>query len=709
MDVIYNCIKHKKEFSGDDFLAGDNIYMSIFPLNPSYSADDYVFSKSPEDELLKNDFLDHFSKSLNADLQKDLNQLSSSEINILGKLLEKNKRYIIFGPPGSGKSTTLRFLLKHFIEGPGRQHECRIQHCNKKRSCMLIDLKELDDIEFNDPKEARSYIINALSNKIESYLYKTNPSSKIGVIDLKTDLSQFWDWMMNETSETDVANMPALSKIKHYAIEDFASLVEIKTRKRIRNEFFSDPSDKLDYLLCLVHYINKCFYNESQVCFGLFFDNIDYADPLVQLELFKIIDNRISNYEMNMIMVMRTEKIFNSYSFTKLIAYLEHKGPSASSILKEKLNRFLNTYKTPEELVSTFGINNTQLALSTIRHIRRIIQSLEKSNDQSVFSQFMNTAMKRLLRSSIKASQYLIHNRIDFINSDITDHHLLRAFFRNSLDYYNEEENRSPVSNLFRCIYNGINNPLLKSRILSYIVNSPAIHHERSHDRPFLNQSVNYEALIKHLNASFHYERDSIFNATIQMIQPSHHLLFCQSGNYRSPISGDKIYITDTGLAYFEHVMSSLDYIQEMMLSCPCDKNQFIKINNIDFGIERLIAAIKFSEYLLRTEQEEYNLYLQKDFPKESYTNFYGTSPMFFNVLLAFYSQLRRIHFSLKDNSKFKDNFYRVLTEYDTALSHGKIIDDEFQSFFSNRMPYHNTSKYYFHIKSNLARFISEA
>ena len=223
--------------------------------------------------------------------------------------------------------------------------------------------------------------------------------------------------------------------------------------------------------------------------------------------------------------------------------------------------------------------------------------------DSGVMIEFLDGALKKLLRSALVAAQYLIYNRKDFLaDKQKSPYTLLRALLR-----YNEASNfqgetNSPICNLFHTSVEHNNYPLIKIRILSYLRSLPSMQGGR--------KSEEVRLVLEHIQL-LGYSIDSFKRAVYGLSDYHHQLVF---SDYSDNLEDQNyflsnLYLTQAGESYLETVMYNVSYIGEMIVGIPVEEDQYKGLATVLYTTERMHSIVRLLRYLGMQEEHEYTLW----------------------------------------------------------------------------------------------------
>ncbi len=287
-----------------------------------------------------------------------ISTLAEHEYMLLNKLLRDDLPGLCLrGPAGSGKSTTLKYLLDTFIAQRDQGH-CGKSGCDKRR--LVITVNFIADVFKNiDSKDrAREVLLEEINKRVTEKLISISERDAGTSILLKNeDLGGFWDWSCRTLmTDPELGEKQTLMDLKGLLLSTRGEPAKLtrSERIRIRAMLRATPSKHLDYLLCLIHYVSVERRNPNRHCVYLVFDNLDYAHVFVQEELAEIVRTRLAPYHVKYVLALRTETFFRRKFFQVADEVIDHRGPRAAKLLRARVSAFLKDYPTAEALKENY-------------------------------------------------------------------------------------------------------------------------------------------------------------------------------------------------------------------------------------------------------------------------------------------------------------------------------------------------------------------
>lgn len=677
--AVVECCTHKTEYVGDlvdalEDICDDLLHLGDHSLDPSL----YVQSGPPCN--LDADFLQPCAP----ELQSRARVLGRYEYHLLRRLFTGTSHPLfLFGPPGSGKSTTLHYLFDQFVV-PDARHHCDRTRCPRRRRAVFVEFHQDQFRRVRSAPTARRLLVDEMNSRLESELYADgDENSPPGPLAGDSDLLGFWDWAVAKIRAGGGRDLPCLRRIAPHLRTDPGNAHTTDVRRQLRSTLWRSRLAKLDYMLAACHYLARIRSSPIQPCFYLVLDDVDYASPFVQEELVHLLATRAAPLSLNLVVALREETFLRQFLANVPFEFRRHRGSEAAEVLQKRLDAFLAKNQTATDLRANYPqVESPEDAAIVHAHLTRLSTVVAcPPTERHVLATFIRNAMPQLLRGVLLGAQHLIFSRRDFVTAPrLTEHHLLRAFLRYGEDYFPNKHN-TPFCNLFHCRASHDNYPLLKSRVLRYLSRIPEPDEQRF-DR--------LAAVVEHLR-TFGYPLRAIQDALSDMASPYHQLVFTTDRDWLVGAeipSLARLYITQAGLQYEEQVRYSLDYISEMMLTCGVDDDRFSGLAHGAYVVERMHAAVRFLSELNEKETSEFGLWLgpddlsvtEKSARRAAYVKIYGDETLMYRTVPKCWNQLRKI--ARRTSWGWKDGraeFERVFKDMASLLIEVGNINDEYQ------------------------------
>lgn len=675
--AMLEILKYRSEFRGEPSEALEEIAECILRVTEEVGWESYVQSGPPRSVAAS--YLDPCSTQLLSDSR----QLGAYEGKLLRRLTGTRRTpFFLIGPPGSGKSTTLRVLLDQFVN-TSELTSCHHPTCHGRRCIVKVNFNDERFHSAKTAEAARAIVLAELNSALATGFLGNSSGRDGGPLANDLDLTSFWDWAEREIKNGSASKIRGLRRIDEVALECGAARAEAKERRKCRSRIFEDASDKLDYLLAMAHFLTCEHFSPSRPCFIVVLDNVDYASMAVQVELVRLLSTRTQGLSMRMVIVLREETFRKRFGAHIPFEIMHHAGPRSVSVLERRLAEFQQRYPSASALSAAFpGLEGKGDAEAVYRHIQGIGAALEvRTAGHSVLRGFIVGAMSEFVRGLLVGAQYLIYNRREFVTARLTEHHLLRAFVRHGLDHFPSTGN-VPICNLFACRVGFENIVWIKIRVLQYLRRVPAPRDEKFE---------NLGRLVAHLRG-FGYSEEAVGEALRDLASEYHQLIIVTDGSDTPSTLEEpaRVYITSAGEQYVRAVVQSLDYIGETMVACAVGSGRNGRYVDGSYVSERMHAVVHFLGDMLRTEKEEIlrrqcsvGLTSPEDrgLVKDSeYVHAYGELPMGYHLLVSAWGQLRRVASAVCDtNQLMRPEFDSVLQDGASAVIEAGNCAEEYE------------------------------
>ncbi len=595
--------------------------------------------------------------------------LGEYERTILGKLVHPEKKVLcIVGPLGSGKTTTIRYLIDrlmhspHHVVGGGPL-------CGNRRLITLIDFNTERFFAVRDEEEASRLLLNELCSKMRARL------KAVGVPPEAEELSQFWQEEIERIREGDSCSQ-AFCRIVEQLREESLQLTgtlpqpEVEQRRRLLGKIFRDKEAYLDYLVRLWGYVTRKYYDGHYECTFIVFDNIDRASPAIQDRLVHDLITCAQDPGPLFVVLVRPETFERrglGHVGARVIDVEDHNGPTPRDVLLDRLSRFLAAPRS-------YYIENEGLTLEQFEQLRGFLSRVyvmiaETEQRSNPFFLFLNHACGHSLRIAlVLAHSFLRFSERDMGDPELSVYHLIRACICGGDQGYRASIH-APIGNLFHVSGEEKGRLLIKPRILRYLFASPEKTRTlneiacfcRGFDYPV--GSLVRKALNEMMNIYCQMVRSNGFDSYEDAEDMQH------GGN-------NSIRLTDIGSGYIEYLIYSLDYVQEVMLDCYVPPRDFPV--GIPYGYlpEKLLLLHTFLRILLEADEEETLQFLRR-YGKLAYREVFGKQLLTFPIVKALTEQVTRIIRSLQQRaaSQFRQypapwlSYDEVLQRFESLLN----------------------------------------
>jgi hypothetical protein len=508
---------------------------------------------------------------------------------------------VMYGGLGTGKSRAIQFCTRQ-LGG--------IAHANGRFPHEIqFDFNTLPIVSLSsDQSQAmRIDIMFTIADRLATVL--------ADLIHPEEELTKVWDAIFEGVRSRHLPHTQAFDFIYSRASQDGAlrhnlaipQATIIDIRRRIRQECVAIPERYFAYVAVLARHVNQSMYNDCPLGMFIVVDNID---PLPSLPQSIIIDTFARFLQLSHVPTLITARhgtMVQRFDFGQLLHdSFEHKGPHPLDVVKARIDDIL---KDPSSPLRQLPSEQAAQAQRGIHYIRGILES------SRVFVSLFGALAGESVRKGLVLSQYLFNNNVYDIcaktepgrSPNITISDACRAILVGLNDRYRWSQT-SPIDNLFRCYTENPDaaSPLIKTRCLLYL--------RQRQGEAYINDLVG--AL-----SPFGYDYGHIGAALSDMMLENKALIY---SNHRIAYNAQemaahgqaRLYLSARGREYLDHVITSLQYVEEVMLD--------VKVEDEDLGVspnakrpiwrierleQRIDLATKFVSYLADVDLREMEAY----------------------------------------------------------------------------------------------------
>ena len=389
----------------------DGLEEEIFPDFKSEETNknfNYIFHSSPK---LRDDLAIHLGYDTGELLMGDY------EYTIIKLLLNsKEPIFCISGHMGSGKSSSLRYIIKT-LRG-GTCSICQARGECQHRKYIMINFNQTDYSSVE--KDAKNQLASDIYYKIREAIADTS------VITDEEELTTFWYEMIKSLSKSNYefrvfVNLSyLLSEEYSYNLETIATLQDgndLSIRKKIRKALLIDPEHGLEYYFHLWRYILRNKFNNQHEYLMLFFDNIDNSNPATQTALINLLSTYASNPGVRCVITVRPETFESSHlnRASGFIRLESHKGPPPDKVICNNIKDFIERYKTPNKYYPE-KIKEFEFFRNYLDNVLRL-NSTKGSNQFLTVNDFFHQICGPSIRLSIKLADGLLLLDDEIINA----------------------------------------------------------------------------------------------------------------------------------------------------------------------------------------------------------------------------------------------------------------------------------------------------
>jgi hypothetical protein len=617
--------------------AYDNLGMKILFADETFGIKDFYVHSSPKKPVT---FPGIVAK---------VSEIGDYEGSLVDKILHpQNPVICIKGRMGSGKTTTIRYVMENFIECLACDNN---EGLGKKGLISWIDFKRVVSSHGDSVVTLYDLLVivcKQLWNK-SSYYFDQN-----------LELNVFWDYLLgindkdhDEFVEEVVSGIlnsyPYLRKCEN--CDD----VELKKREKIRDEMkMNNLQWYLKYLVLMMRYLVQTKFSDQRGCAVIVLDNVDSLSPDMQAELIKLVMKSAHSQGPTFILLVRPETFDRHGLNDDLLDVVGHKNPEPYQIVLDRLNRFLNNEER-YYLVAPSLLQEEKNLMS--QYLSRIIPKLK---GDKAYLEFIKAIAGKSIRNALVLAQGLFCLSIgEMRKRNLTVHYIIRAMIRNGSYQYKAVENKR-VANIFDVIGEIDGRFLIKMRLLRYIAG-----YGGSCTEPNI---INAFSL-------FGFQDTTVTQAIIELLNHECQLLSSNGFDVFHKIPGNDqeiISITETGLGYIDHLIYNINFIQEVMLDSRVNSTFPVPQLFNDSLCDKIVAMINFLEEIHDSEVSEVKSFFGRGVA--NYGKIFGSKLLSLEIIQRTFDSTNRLLESQKLEKKANiDEYEEVIFTYKKLITKARL------------------------------------
>ena len=553
--------------------------------------------------------------------------LGEFETQIVGKLLSPVCPVLcIVGPIGCGKSTTIRYL-EHLVRN--RPHCRETCAASRERLIAYVDFSEHIALSKSDEEGVTQNLFSILCDELSARLRLHRQFTR------PEEFTKFWEYEFERYRAGErpskafrkiIASWPGILPLK------FSDKSEEEMRKQAQI-FALVQQDKelyLDYLVRLWEYIIRVYFGGNHGCAFIILDNIDRIAPLFQRKLVEFVHTNARLAGPMFVLLVRPETFDYSGVGTGVIDTPDHRGPRPDDVVLDRLQRFCDDPQSMFEPQDGLSLEQFELLKAFLVRVQRTI----RSDSFGTFSRFLEYSCGSSIHASLRMAQNLFRvSPADMQDSNPSIHDLIRTCVNGGGPQL-RWTSRCVIEHLFRVSGDDGGSPFIKPRILWYLG-------RQGKGRRRLREIYNVMRV-------FGYEESAVREAINDMMRIDSQLVRSNGSDryYEGEIQeygAHRIVLTKTGRGYGDHLISDVDYVQEVMLDTFVDGNHFPRrVTNYGYLSEKFRLLHRFLDELRRIDCEEM-VHFCEALGAEAYFSAFGEHMISLDIIQGIYCSVVRI------------------------------------------------------------------
>jgi hypothetical protein len=551
---------------------------SILFADEKFGIKDFYISSSPEKRVT--------IPSLKREIE-----IGDYEGSILDKLLNPTKPVMcIQGRMGSGKTTTLRYLVDNYLNSDNDTDVIKPVLC--KRVIVWVDFRQMVTEEKPTIHDVDEILCTQLWNKVHS---QVNEEDEYG---------RFWEYMFalnNEGRDRFVESVvgaimvecPEVQKRKDVNQEMIDQRKEIKRLIRSKNILWY-----LKYLVLLYRFLIREKFLDNRGCAIIILDNVDSLSTELQRELVNIIIGCAHAQGPTFVILVRPETFDRNGLNDIMPDVIEHHNPEPCDVLIDRIHRFLLQPEKYLQVAGSLSVNERELLIS---YLQKIYPRLKRS----VFVDFVRDVSGKNIRNTLALGKGIFQLTIgEMKHKDVTPQYIIRSMIRLGPHQYRFSRNPR-LANPFDV--EGITDGryLMKIRLLNYIVGHGGLCKTPSIIRTFsMFNSSDLES-----------DHRVVTDALGELLRNECQLITSNGFDayHITPDDDqDEISITEIGIGYITHLIYNIHFIQEVMLDSRVPTILHVRPYYQDTLVRKIGVMVNFLRDVYHSDVDEVNTFIIK-------------------------------------------------------------------------------------------------
>jgi hypothetical protein len=577
----------------------------------SYSQFDYLQSQSRPDRFNLVD--GHSRYQIDSDTAKPIDKMNGMplgpvETEILNFAHSPNPQLgVLLGGAGSGKSTTLKYLMAHYFT------YCPFILCDFD-ACIEVGSTNMDSLTDSEVAEV---LVRRLAPSLNT------------LISAKEEWTKLWTWGLsvgpegNHSAKEILADAAEALRLRFD--DDWLSESDetIQVRKQCYRELTRNPSHHLLYQALRIDYYLTCRCKDDRSKFLLIIDNVDPLPPQVQLKIQNLVSRLQTATHCKILLSMRPLTYSSTHQAAhRLVEVIEHIGPSVIDLIENRITHCILDIDMPglEVRISEEGYGERTIRQDQAKAwVKEVFQAFkqERRYPALIGEPSARTFVEGICGYSLRAALVLgpkifgspiipISGIIDGENPRshwlrVRDHDIIRAALEGWQSFFKASPSEV-IDNLFDLGEGAASRSCTsKVRLLKKLAGSN-------------NGVVTLGDLRSHLSR-FGYDEQLILDTVNAVIAQTKRLAWSDKLVQYKTLDGyenTKITISEAGQFYIDYAMFNLEYVQGVHVDVLLPKQETLKHDPRHFG-DRSRSLEFFVRYLNQQDHREVSKMLDSD------------------------------------------------------------------------------------------------
>lgn len=585
-------------------------------------------------------------------LPADIRELGEYESNLLAKLIDPLFPVVcIEGVVGSGKSTTINYLVRHIV----RRMACddcpvhgRFAAC--KRLFAHIDFRK-------QPSMAPGGNHAAEPDRLVEMLCKELYARAGEVLgrDPEREYLQFWDYVIDEYDRYGAIEVAPVVRdllsegpwLREGVLP--AQAEEIQRRARLREDLRKkDLGWYLNYQVLLWRYLIDTHFDGRPGCALVILDNLDTLATKLQRSLVDLVMRVSQRGGPTFVILLRPETRSRHGLADELVDVVKQAPLSPVDVVADRVNRFCGN-------PSPYLQHESGLTSEQSKVLADFLHSMRSRLAEDVFPAFLQAAAGSSIRQALLLAQGLcMVSLADMKKEMVTPHFLVRACITQGEPQFRASV-KAPITNPFDLEGYEDGRFTLKWRILHYLA--------RLDGKCPLSD-------VRTAFSLFGIPEASVKAALRDLVRNECQLVRSDGLDLLENTWGDEhdtLYLTDIGKGYLQHLILDANFVQEVMLDSRIDPSGWAKSVQFDRLTEKFLLLLAFVKEVNRADVAEAGLFIRRHGVRK-YAELFGPRLLSLDLITAMYGAVGRILAS------------RARSQFDRRLEFKDVLD-RFTSF----------------------------